>query len=143
MKHSLIIPFLLFLLSGCSTVNTVGNGAVDPIEEVALRLSVSLALDNFPVAIEPAYIVSSVLLATIDTQSNDAVLVSTVDKVIDKQVLELNLTPQDKVIFNSLTKIVKDDIKKLLDKEKIPNEQRVIVVKDLIKIINEVAMSKR
>ena len=54
MKSILIIPLLLLLLSACSSSkpNTVGNGVVDP-----------------------AYIVSSVLLSNInDTEMDDAAL---------------------------------------------------------------------
>ena len=55
MKSILIIPLLLLLLSACSTSskpNTIGNGVVDP-----------------------AYIVSSVLLSNInDTEMDDAAL---------------------------------------------------------------------
>ena len=54
MKSILIIPLLLLLLSACSSSkpNTIGNGVVDP-----------------------AYIVSSVLLSNInDTEMDDAAL---------------------------------------------------------------------
>ena len=58
MKSTLIIPLLLLLLSACSTSskpNTIGIGVVDP-----------------------AYIVSSVLLSNInDTEMDDAALQST------------------------------------------------------------------
>ena len=77
MKSILIIPLLLLLLSACSSSkpNTIGNGVVDPVEEATLRLSISLAFDSYPVAVEPAYIVSSVLLSNInDTEMDDAAL---------------------------------------------------------------------
>ena len=146
MKSILIIPLLLLLLSACSTSkpNTIGNGVVDPVEEATLRLSISLAFDSYPVAVEPAYIVSSVLLSKLnDTEMDDAALLSTVDVVVKDKTKELNLKNSDKPAFNLLIIIVKERIKELINVEKIPESQRVVVIKDLIKIVNEVAKARR
>ena len=146
MKSILIIPLLLLLLSACSNSkpNTIGNGVVDPVEEATLRLSISLAFDSYPVAVEPAYIVSSVLLSKLnDTEMDDAALLNTVDVVVKDKTEELNLKNSDKAAFNLLIIIVKEKIKELINVEKIPESQRVIVIKDLIKIVNEVAKARR
>jgi len=146
MKSILIIPILLLLLSACSTSkpNTIGNGVVDPVEEATLRLSISLAFDSYPVAVEPAYIVSSVLLSKLnDTEMDDAVLLNTVDAVVKDKTKELNLKNSDKAAFNLLIIIVKERIKEIINVEKIPESQRVVVIKDLIKIVNEVAIARR
>ena len=146
MKSILIIPLLLLLLSACSTSkpNTIGNGVVDPIEEATLRLSISLAFDSYPVAVEPAYIVSSVLLSKLnDTEMDDAALLSTVDAVVKDKTKELNLKNSDKAAFNLLIIIVKEKKKEIINVEKIPESQRVVVIKDLIKIVNEVAKARR
>lgn len=146
MKSILIIPLLLLLLSACSSSkpNTIGNGVVDPIEEATLRLSISLAFDSYPVAVEPAYIVSSVLLSKLnDTEMDDAALLNTVDVVVKDKTEELNLKNSDKATFNLLIIIVKEKIKELINVEKIPESQRVVVIKDLIKIVNEVAKARR
>ena len=146
MKSILIIPLLLLLLSACSTSkpNTIGNGVVDPIEEATLRLSISLAFDSYPVAVEPAYIVSSVLLSKLnDTEMDDAVLINIVDAVVKDKTEELNLKNSDKAAFNLLIIIVKERIKEIINVEKIPESQRVVVIKDLIKIVNEVAKARR
>ena len=146
MKSILIIPLLLLLLSACSCSkpNTIGNGIVDPVEEATLRLSISLAFDSYPVAVEPAYIVSSVLLSKLnDTEMDDAVLLNTVDAVVKDKTKELNLKNSDKAAFNLLIIIVKEKIKELINVEKIPESQRVVVIKDLIKIVNEVAKARR
>ena len=146
MKSILIIPLLLLLLSACSTSkpNTIGNGVVDPIEEATLRLSISLAFDSYPVAVEPAYIVSSVLLSKLnDTEMNNAALLNTVDAVVKDKTKELNLKDSDKAAFNLLVIIVKEKIKELINVEKIPESQRVVVIKDLIKIVNETAKARR
>ena len=146
MKSILIIPLLLLLLSACSTSkpNTIGNGVVDPVEEATLRLSISLAFDSYPVAVEPAYIVSSVLLSKLnDTEMDDAVLLNTVDAVVKDKTKELDLKNSDKAAFNLLIIIVKEKIKELINVEKIPENQRVVVIKDLIKIVNEVAKARR
>ena len=146
MKSILIIPLLLLLLSACSSSkpNTIGNGVVDPVEEATLRLSISLAFDSYPVAVEPAYIVSSVLLSKLnDTEMDDAVLINIVDAVVKDKTKELNLKNSDKAAFNLLIIIVKEKIKELINVEKIPESQRVVVIKDLIKIVNEVAKARR
>ena len=146
MKSILIIPLLLLLLSACSTSkpNTIGNGVVDPVEEATLRLSISLAFDSYPVAVEPAYIVSSVLLSKLnDTEMDDAVLLNTVDAVVKDKTEELNLKNSDKAAFNLLIIIVKEKIKELINVEKIPESQRVVVIRDLIKVVNEVAKARR
>ena len=146
MKSILIIPLLLLLLSACSSSkpNTIGNGVVDPIEEATLRLSISLAFDSYPVAVEPAYIVSSVLLSKLnDTEMNNAALLNTVDAVVKDKTKELNLKNSDKAAFNLLIIIVKEKIKELINVEKIPESQRVVVIKDLIKIVNETAKARR
>ena len=146
MKSILIIPLLLLLSSACSSSkpNTIGNGVVDPVEEATLRLSTSLAFDSYPVAVEPAYIVSSALLSKLnDTEMDDAVLLNTVDAVVKDKTKELNLKNSDKAAFNLLIIIVKEKIKELINVEKIPENQRVIVIKDLIKIVNEVAKARR
>ena len=146
MKSILIIPLLLLLLSACSTSkpNTIGNGVVDPVEEATLRLSISLAFDSYPVAVEPAYIVSSVLLSKLnDTEMNNAALLNTVDVIVKDKTKELNLKDSDKAAFNLLVIIVKEKIKELINVEKIPESQRVVVIKDLIKIVNEVAKARR
>ena len=146
MKSILIIPLLLLLLSACSTSkpNTIGNGVVDPVEEATLRLSISLAFDSYPVAVEPAYIVSSVLLSKLnDTEMSDAALLNTVDAVVKDKTKELNLKNSDKAAFNLLIIIVKERIKEIINVEKVPESQRVIVIKDLIKIVNEVAKARR
>ena len=146
MKSILIIPLLLLLLSACSTSkpNTIGNGVVDPIEEATLRLSISLAFDSYPVAVEPAYIVSSVLLSKLnDTEMDDAALLNTVDAVVKDKTKKLNLKNSDKAAFNLLIIIVKEKIKEIINVEKIPESQRVVVIKDLIKIVNEVAKARR
>lgn len=146
MKSILIIPLLLLLLSACSSSkpNTVGNGVVDPIEEATLRLSISLAFDSYPVAVEPAYIVSSVLLSKLnDTEMDDAALLNTVDAVVKDKTEELNLKNSDKAAFNLLIIIVKERIKEIINVEKIPESQRVVVIKDLIKIVNETAKARR
>ena len=146
MKSILIIPLLLLLLSACSTSkpNTIGNGVVDPVEEATLRLSISLAFDSYPVAVEPAYIVSSVLLSKLnDTEMDDAALLNTVDTVVKDKTKELNLKNSDKAAFNLLIIIVKERIKEIINVEKIPESQRVVVIKDLIKIVNEVAKARR
>lgn len=146
MKSILIIPLLLLLLSACSSSkpNTIGDGVVDPIEEATLRLSISLAFDSYPVAVEPAYIVSSVLLSKLnDTEMDDAALLNTVDAVVKDKTKELNLKNSDKAAFNLLIIIVKERIKEIINVEKIPESQRVVVIKDLIKIVNEVAKARR
>lgn len=146
MKSILIIPLLLLLLSACSTSkpNTIGNGIVDPVEEATLRLSISLAFDSYPVAVEPAYIVSSVLLSKLnDTEMNNAALLNTVDVIVKDKTKELNLKDSDKAAFNLLIIIVKERIKELINVEKIPESQRVVVIKDLIKIVNETAKARR
>ena len=146
MKSILIIPLLLLLLSACSRSkpNTIGNGVVDPVEEATLRLSISLAFDSYPVAVEPAYIVSSVLLSKLnDTEMDDAALLNTVDAVVKDKTKELNLKNSDKAAFNLLIIIVQERIKELINVEKIPENQRVVVIKDLIKIVNEVAKARR
>ena len=146
MKSILIIPLLLLLLSACSTSkpNTIGNGVVDPVEEATLRLSISLAFDSYPVAVEPAYIVSSVLLSKLnDTEMDDAALLNTVDVVVKDKTKELNLKNSDKAAFNLLIIIVKERIKEIINVEKIQESQRVVVIKDLIKIVNEVAKARR
>ena len=145
MKSILIIPLLLLLLSACSTKpNTIGNGVVDPVEEATLRLSISLAFDSYPVAVEPAYIVSSVLLSKLnDTEMNNAALLNTVDVIVKDKTKELNLKDSDKAAFNLLIIIVKEKIKELINVEKIPESQRVVVIKDLIKVVNEVAKARR
>ena len=146
MKSILIIPLLLLLLSACSTSkpNTIGNGVVDPVEEATLRLSISLAFDSYPVAVEPAYIVSSVLLSKLnDTEMDDAALLNTVDTVVKDKTKELNLKNSDKAAFNLLIIIVKERIKEIINVEKIPESQRVVVIRDLIKIVNEVAKARR
>ena len=146
MKSILIIPLLLLLLSACSSSkpNTIGNGVVDPVEEATLRLSISLAFDSYPVAVEPAYIVSSVLLSKLnDTEMDDAVLINIVDAVVKDKTEELNLKNSDKAAFNLLIIIVKEKIKELINVEKIQESQRVVVIKDLIKIVNEVAKARR
>ena len=146
MKSILIIPLLLLLLLACSSSkpNTIGNGVVDPVEEATLRLSISLAFDSYPVAVEPAYIVSSVLLSKLnDTEMDDAALLNTVDVVVKDKTKELNLKNSDKAAFNLLIIIVKERIKEIINVEKIPESQRVIVIKDLIKIVNEVAKARR
>ena len=146
MKSILVIPLLLLLLSACSSSkpNTIGNGVVDPVEEATLRLSISLAFDSYPVAVEPAYIVSSVLLSKLnDTEMDDAVLLNTVDAVVKDKTEELNLKNSDKSAFNLLIIIVKERIKEIINVEKIQESQRVVVIKDLIKIVNEVAKARR
>ena len=146
MKSILIIPLLLLLLSACSISkpNTIGNGVVDPVEEATLRLSISLAFDSYPVAVEPAYIVSSVLLSKLnDTEMDDAALLNTVDAVVKDKTKELNLKNSDKAAFNLLIIIVKERIKEIINVEKISENQRVVVIKDLIKIVNEVAKARR
>ena len=144
MKSILVIPLLLLLLSSCSKPNTIGNGVVDPVEEATLRLSISLAFDSYPVAVEPAYIVSSVLLSKLnDTEMDDAVLLNTVDAVVKDKTEELNLKNSDKSAFNLLIIIVKERIKEIINVEKIQESQRVVVIKDLIKIVNEVAKARR
>jgi len=146
MKSILIIPLLLLLLSACSTSkpNTIGNGVIDPVEEATLRLSISLAFDSYPVAVEPAYIVSSVLLSKLnDTEMDDAALLNTVDAVVKDKTKELNLKNSDKAAFNLLIIIVKEKIKEIINVEKVPESQRVVVIKDLIKIVNEVAKARR
>ena len=144
MKSILIIPLLLLLLSSCSKPNTIGNGVVDPVEEATLRLSISLAFDSYPVAVEPAYIVSSVLLSKLnDTEMDDAALLNTVDVVVKDKTKELNLKNSDKAAFNLLIIIVKEKIKELINVGKVPESQRIIVIKDLIKIVNEVAKARR
>ena len=146
MKSILIIPLLLLLLSACSSSkpNTIGNGVVDPVEEATLRLSISLAFDSYPVAVEPAYIVSSVLLSKLnDTEMDDAVLLNTVDAVVKDKTEELNLKNSDKAAFNLLIIIVKEKIKEIINVEKIQESQRVVVIKDLTKIVNEVAKARR
>ena len=127
MKSILIIPLLLLLLSACSNSkpNTIGNGVVDPVEEATLRLSISLAFDSYPVAVEPAYIVSSVLLSKLnDTEMDDAVLLNTVDAVVKDKTKELNLKNSDKAAFNLLIIIVKEKIKELI------NDNLLIVITD-------------
>lgn len=146
MKSILIIPLLLLLLLACSSSkpNTIGNGVVDPVEEATLRLSISLAFDSYPVAVEPAYIVSSVLLSKLnDTEMNNAALLNTVDVIVKDKTKELNLKDSDKAAFNLLVIIVKEKIKELINVEKIPESQRVVVIKDLIKIVNETAKARR
>ena len=146
MKSILIIPLLLLLLSACSSSkpNTIGNGVVDPVEEATLRLSISLAFDSYPVAVEPAYIVSSVLLSKLnDIKMDDAALLNTVDAVVKDKTEELNLKNSDKAAFNLLIIIVKERIKEIITVEKIPESQRVVVIRDLIKIVNEVAKARR
>ena len=146
MKSILIIPLLLLLLSACSSSkpNTIGDGVVDPVEEATLRLSISLAFDSYPVAVEPAYIVSSVLLSKLnDTEMDDAALLNTVDAVVKDKTKELNLKNSDKAAFNLLIIIVKERIKEIINVEKISESQRVVVIKDLIKIVNEVAKARR
>ena len=146
MKSILIIPIILLLLSACSNSkpNTIGNGIVDPVEEATLRLSISLAFDSYPVAVEPAYIVSSVLLSNLnDTEMDDATLINTVDVIVKDKTKELNLKDSDKAAFNLLVIIVKEKIKELINVEKIPESQRVVVIKDLIKIVNETAKARR
>ena len=74
---------------------------------------------------------------------DDAALLNTVDAVVKDKTKELNLKNSDKAAFNLLIIIVKEKIKEIINVEKIPESQRVVVIKDLIKIVNEVAKARR
>ena len=144
MKRVIVALLAIFglALSGCSSTSTVGNGKIDPVEEATIRLAIGTAMSAYPAAVEPAYLVSSALLVALGEQQSGA-LTDLIDVVIANEVSKLNLDPVTTQSFNDLVILIKAKIQELLNTEKIEASNTYIVVKDLIKIVNEAAVARR
>lgn len=143
MKH-IIALLLAILLTGCATQTgliTV-DGKLDDTEKAVIGLTVDAALAAKPSAVAPAYAVSTALLASKDAVLGQSVLVSYLDTVIEAEVQKLGLTPAGYQDFKFLVAIVKSKIKLDLDVQGISENDRLVFVFDVVKVVNDVAKAR-
>ena len=136
----------MFVLTGCgsSTSSTLGNGKIDPVEKATLNVAIGAAMSAYPAAIEPAYIVSGALLVALGGDNAEMASITTVvDNVIAEQVNKLDMDKATKASFNDLVALIRIKVESILLTEKIESTNTYVVVKDLVKIINEAAAARR
>jgi hypothetical protein len=139
-----VVSFLLVLmvmLSGCAGTSTVGNGKIDPVESATIRVAVGLAFQQMPSAIAPAYSVSTAILV-MTSPNGQAIALPLLEDVVSKQIQDLKLDPLTQESMYDLLYLVKEALAQQLVGMTVPDSQKMIIVRDLIKIIQSSAAAR-
>lgn len=138
----LTLIVFMFSLTSCNQIqSTIGNGKIDPIEKATIQLAVGIAMNEKPDSIIPAYMVTNELIALNNTNNN----VSTLEEYnlfVRKQVDSLDFDPMTKQSAIDLYVLVKEIIIETLKSEGISEDQKYIIVMDIVKIINQSAKGR-
>jgi len=124
--------------SGSTGNTTLGNGQVDAVEAATLRVAVGLAFTARPDTVAPAYAVASALLIVLDGDTESTAL-DTIDQALSKEIAKLNLETATAASFADLVNLVKTKIEDKLQGSGVSASGKRVVVRDVIKIVQETA----
>lgn len=133
---------VMFALTSCSKTSTIGNGKVDPVEAATINLAVITALQVCPEASLPAYDVATAILSLMSSDTKEIVSLSVLDKALKKETDKLKLDPVTTQAFNNLVLLVKADIEARTNIEGMTESEKLIVVVDVVKIVQQTASLK-
>ena len=148
MKKLLSVCLLLLFATtfyGCSTssstiVSNIGDGKVDEVEAASINLAVGIYLSANPKIIKPTYDISTILLEIID--GNVVTSVSVLDTYLNAEVSKLNFDNATLQSFKDLVVLVKARIAQDLKAIDISENDKVIVVRDVIRIVQQAAYTR-
>lgn len=141
MKKLISLVVLLFLMAGCAgSQSNIGDGKFDPKEQAYFKLAVGVAMTARPETAPAVYVISEAVLKVIEPRnvSSNEVL----EGVIDYEVEKLKLTPGAKLVLLDLVNLLKVEMFSVLDTENINIDDRLVVVKQMLQIINESARAR-
>lgn len=134
MKGIVALLICLLALVGCSGKSNIGDGKIDTVEETEIRTAVGLILSSKPETIPMVYLVSEKLL---QIMSDDYIsTLDAVDIIVAREVKQISFTPEEAASFNDLLILVKAKIKEQVGSVTV-DSQRLIMVKQVVKIVNE------
>ncbi len=140
----LVLIGFMFTLSSCNQVNiqsTIGNGKIDPVEKATMQLAVGMAMNEKPNSIIPAYMVTNELIS-LNNDNNNVTSIEEYNLFVRKQIDILNLDPMTKQSAIDLYVLIREIIIQTLKNEGISEDQRYIVIMDIVKIINKSAKDR-
>ena len=132
---SVCLVMSLFFVLGCAKPGAIGDGEIDEVESAIIRLATGAVLSSKPELIVPAYVISTVLLNKME--SGQIAALENFDTELNEEIDKLELTELEKKSANDLVVLLKAKIKKDLDIEGIPQEEKFVVVKDLLMIVKQ------
>jgi hypothetical protein len=141
----LTLIVFMFSLSSCnqiSTQSTIGDGKLDPIEKATIQLAVGIAMNEKPDSIIPAYMVTNELIALNNNTDNNVSTLEEYNLFVRKQIDSLDLDIKTKQSAIDLYILVKEIIIETLKSEGISEDQKYIVIMDIVKIINQSAKDR-
>ena len=134
---ALLVSLMLFV--GCAGKSNIGDGKIDTVEEAEIRIAVGLILSSRPETVPIAYLVSEKLL---QTMSDDYIsTLDAVDIIVAREVNQIKFTPEEAASFNDLLVLVKAKIKEQINPVSV-DSQRLIMVKQVVKIVNACAKAR-
>lgn len=127
----------------CTSNNTasIGDGKVDEVESATIRVAVGMTFTAKPELVPIAYGVSTALLDMIGTNT----ISTTTDMLsfaVDAQLNKLNLDAATKASFNDLVNLIKVKIKAQIKDVPVDQNEKIIVIRDIVKIIQETALAR-
>lgn len=134
----LVLCVFMFSLSACTQTgtSTIGNGKIDTLEMATIQIAVGLAMNQKPETVIPSYLVTNELLAL---DANKVASFDDYNLIVQKQIDSLNLDPMTKASALDLYMVVKEIIVSTLNKQGISEDQKYIVMMDIVKVINKSA----
>jgi len=141
----LTLIIFMFSLTSCNQINiqsTIGNGKLDPIEKATIQLAVGIAMNEKPDSIIPAYMVTNELIALNNNTNNSVFTLEEYNLFVRKQVDSLDFDQMTKQSAIDLYVLVKEIIIGTLKSEGISEDQKYIIVMDIVKIINQSAKGR-
>jgi len=139
----LTLIIFMFSLTSCNQIqSTIGNGKLDPIEKATIQLAVGIAMNEKPDSIIPAYMVTNELIALNNNTNNSVFTLEEYNLFVRKQVDSLDFDPMTKQSAIDLYVLVKEIIIGTLKSEGISEDQKYIIVMDIVKIINQSAKGR-
>ncbi|WP_310601188.1 hypothetical protein [Desulfobulbus sp.] len=125
---------------GCQgNQTTIGNGKVDPVEAATLRVAVGMALSSRPAAVEPAYKVSTALLAIMDDKT---VLADELQETLGRETAKLNMDMATAIAFVEFVDLVEAQVRSRLAEANISASERMVVIREVLTIVKEAAAAR-
>ncbi|WP_157470086.1 hypothetical protein [Desulfobulbus elongatus] len=130
---------------GCqpnSGQSTLGNGQIDAVEAATIRVAVGLAMAAKPETIAPAYAVSTALLAILADESGAVASVAMIRDAVAGETAKLDLDPVTAASFTDLVGLIEARIAEQLAAADIPSSGRMVVIREVIRIVQEAAAAR-
>lgn len=134
-KIKYIFLVIIIFLTGCTTVKI--DGQIDPIESLVIKVAIERALMSEPQLAVTAYAVSTALTTILD--GSEITSLEVVNEALNTELNKIELTNTERLLFMTLVESIKAKVIQETGLPEITAEQKLIVIKDVVKAVRDIS----